>query len=198
MGEKMSDVEAVAMPEAEARAAVEAEFRKLPTWVKHRLVQLTTLAAAAEAVYSPHPSQSSSDALANLRTHALAVLSVPPGQLLQLIRNEPSKMVEVADPVMHQVLTEAMQVLKLKGNDYTMGKADFERLHNFDTAASFLGLKDTQVLGVYLYKHVASVFAYLGRGKVESEPIRGRIVDCINYLLLLALMVERAEQKAQP
>jgi hypothetical protein len=97
------------------------------------------------------------------------------------------------DADMDAMLERCFKILKVKGDDYTMGnKAD--RLHNFRTVASFTGLDMGAVWAVYFYKHVSAIFAFI-KGVGESEPIEERIADAINYLLLLSRLV--AERKAK-
>jgi len=89
------------------------------------------------------------------------------------------------------------KLLTVKGHDYTQGaKGDEGRLKNFYTSAEALGLTPLQVLGVYMKKHLDAVFTYIGKGKVESEPIEGRIHDAVNYLLLLNKLIVVEQRKA--
>ena len=90
-------------------------------------------------------------------------------------------------------IKECIKVLQVKGDDYTIGTGD--RLHNFKSVASFTGMTPEQVLGVYFYKHISAIFAYIKNGKQsESEPIEGRIVDAINYMLLFNKMVQERKR----
>lgn len=82
---------------------------------------------------------------------------------------------------------ECARVLAVKGRDYTQGDG---RLKNFYRNAERLGTTGRQVLAIYLFKHMDAIETFLRRGAVESEPIEGRIVDAINYLLLLYKMVQ--------
>ncbi len=88
-----------------------------------------------------------------------------------------------------QLFSECKDILKVKGNDYTDNK---DRLSNF---RGFPGLDQKVALAVYMHKHYIAVQNYCLRGKLESEPIRGRICDMINYLLLLNYMVETTNEK---
>lgn len=91
---------------------------------------------------------------------------------------------------------ECDKLLTSKGHDYTQGaEGDYGRLKNFYTGAEYLGLTPLQVLGVYFKKHIDAVFTFIKKGQVESEPIEGRIYDCINYLLLLYKMVSYEKRK---
>lgn len=86
---------------------------------------------------------------------------------------------------------ECIQIQATKGHDYTSGSDD--RLLNFRTAAEAAGVSIEQAWYVYFFKHLSAVQTYVKHGQVESEPIRGRIVDCINYLLLLWLIVREKD-----
>lgn len=79
------------------------------------------------------------------------------------------------------------EILGVKGRDYTQGDG---RLKNFTRNAERLGLSAEQVLAIYLFKHMDAIETYLRKGRVESEPIEGRIYDAINYLLLLYKLVQ--------
>ena len=92
---------------------------------------------------------------------------------------------------MRDLLTECLKIQATKGQDYTSGSGD--RLLNFRTAAEAAGISITQAWYVYFFKHLLAVQTYVKRGQVESEPIRGRIADCINYLLLLWLIVREQD-----
>jgi hypothetical protein len=72
-----------------------------------------------------------------------------------------------------------------KGKDYGGKIAN----SNFHEAAARRGISPMQVWGVYFDKHLAAVDAYIREGRVESEPIEGRIDDMITYLFILRSMV---------
>ena len=73
-----------------------------------------------------------------------------------------------------------------KGADYS---GDEDVLWNFRHAAERLGLTSELIWAVYAGKHWDAIMAYCCRGKVESEPVAGRITDLILYLHLLRAMV---------
>ncbi len=92
-----------------------------------------------------------------------------------------------------KMIKSCVDILKVKGKDYTIGTQD--RLYNFKTVAQFTGLTPEAVLGVYFYKHVSAVFSFIkSGGQSESEPIEGRIADCINYMLLFQKMVQERKR----
>jgi len=102
-----------------------------------------------------------------------------------------------SDADFDEMLNRCLDILKVKGNDYTVGKADTDRLHNFRTVADFTGLTPKEALGVYLYKHVAAIYAFIkSDGQAESEPIRDRLADVINYCLLLWKLIQE-ERRAE-
>lgn len=90
------------------------------------------------------------------------------------------------EPVFDDVLRECIEVMRTKGADYAEGSTD--RLSNFRRAGQDLGLSMREVLHVYLWKHLAAVRRYCATGELASETLRGRIVDVINYMLILALI----------
>ena len=96
-----------------------------------------------------------------------------------------------------RTLAACVEILEVKGADYTVGSTD--RLANFRKVAEFTGMTQEQVLGTYLYKHVAAIFAYIKNGgQSESEPIEGRISDVINYMLLFGKMVAESKRDIVP
>lgn len=83
----------------------------------------------------------------------------------------------------HVLLDECLKLLEAKGKDY---QNEDDRFANFRIP----GLTTRQTWMVYAHKHYCAIQAFCTKGKVESEPIRERIKDMINYLLLLNFMIE--------
>lgn len=94
-----------------------------------------------------------------------------------------------------ETVMKCWEIYDYKGNDYTRGKGDLDRTDNFKMAAENNGVTVLQAWGVYFYKHVSAVWRFLKDGKVESEPIEGRIYDVINYAILLLLLVKEMRAK---
>jgi hypothetical protein len=94
------------------------------------------------------------------------------------------------EPAMQALLEECARVLDAKGADYTVGQGHLDRVRNFRGAAIDLGLPMRQVWAVYAHKHWTAVMKHARDGQVESEPIEGRLVDMINYLLLYKLIAD--------
>lgn len=93
---------------------------------------------------------------------------------------------------------DCWNIYDVKGNDYTRGLGDLDRADNFKKAADFNKVSAFQAWGVYFYKHVSAIFRFIGDGKVESEPIEGRIHDIINYSILLLLLVKEKRHAEGP
>lgn len=81
-----------------------------------------------------------------------------------------------------------------KGKDYA---GDEDALANFKVIGKDLGLDPLKVWGVYASKHWSAVMAYVREGKVESEPIEGRLHDVILYCFLLLGLIEERKSKAK-
>lgn len=90
-----------------------------------------------------------------------------------------------------RVMETCNTLLNIKGADYAGpgDGSDKARLANFYRNAERLGLTPFQVLGVYANKHLDAIHSFIATGVVQSEPIESRIVDSINYLLLLYKLV---------
>lgn len=87
-----------------------------------------------------------------------------------------------------KMLDECDQITKTKGQDYTKGQDDC--LANF-YEGNTLGIGAQQVCGMFMKKHSDSIANYIRTGgQSESEPIRERIKDNINYLLFLNALIE--------
>lgn len=88
-------------------------------------------------------------------------------------------------------LEECDSITQTKGKDYTKSSADC--LANFKEGAVF-GLKPLQVAGMFGKKHIDSIYNYIKtNGQSESEPIRERLKDAVNYLMFIGALIE--EQK---
>jgi len=91
----------------------------------------------------------------------------------------------------NKFLTETLKLSDQKRIEYTEGNHETNVLWNFENIGKTLNLTPFQVLSVYLQKHTSSLFNYFKTGKEYSEPIKGRITDIINYLLLMVAMLTK-------
>lgn len=93
-------------------------------------------------------------------------------------------------------LAQSARLLVSKGAEYA-GSED--RLVNFKRGAMQVAATPLQVAQIYLSKHLDSIQTYIretaaGRYPQLSEPIQGRFHDAVNYLLLMAALVEEQER----
>lgn len=92
-----------------------------------------------------------------------------------------------------ELIKDAFKVSNAKGQDYTQ-KSD-DALKNFKSVGVNLGLTPYQTLGVYMQKHQEAISSFIKHGgQLESEPIKERIIDNINYLCLLYGLIKENEQ----
>lgn len=98
------------------------------------------------------------------------------------------------DAVADRIITEVKRMRDTKGKEYAGTK---DRFDNFNRLAARTGVPREIVWQVYFTKHIDALESFLKTGETSSnEPIEGRIVDCITYLLLLAGMLEENEIEA--
>ena len=87
------------------------------------------------------------------------------------------------DRVMDEMFLACNEVMKSKGLAYS-GKED--KLGNFKRCAKLSGTDIDKVWFTYFIKHFDSLCSYIRGEYSDSEPIKGRIIDMINYLYLYA------------
>ena len=80
-----------------------------------------------------------------------------------------------------ELLEHCRKIRDSKGIDYTDGE---DRLSNFKTNAKRWCTNPRLVWAIYFGKHLDAIASHVHRGQVESEPIKDRIADAINYLIL--------------
>ena len=100
------------------------------------------------------------------------------------------------------IFKQVEEVMDNKGKEYS-GKED--RLANFKRNGKNLGLAPEAIWGVYCGKHWDSLMSFLkdlnsgidikALEGVLSEPIDGRIMDIITYLILLQGLIEERRTK---
>lgn len=97
--------------------------------------------------------------------------------------------------VFESMVGEMERTLVSKGAEYA-GTAD--RLSNFKRGAAATGCNPLTVAFVYASKHFDSIATYVRNQqagmKVQtlSEPIEGRFIDLMNYLVLMNAIVQEA------
>lgn len=90
------------------------------------------------------------------------------------------------DRVTDMFLERASNIRSSKGKDYQRGMEDV--LSNFKITSEKFGISELKVYAVYLDKHLAAIEYFLRTGRMESEPLQSRILDIVNYMLLLNAM----------
>ena len=98
---------------------------------------------------------------------------------------------ETREQLISTLLERAAELRLVKGNDYS-GMEDVNL--NFKRGAARVGLDAKTVTMIYLMKHMDAIETFVRDGKVKSEPIEGRIVDAVNYLLILASIIEEEKE----
>ncbi len=97
------------------------------------------------------------------------------------------------DQFQKNLIAEVVAMRATKGREYAN---DADRFANFRRLASQIGLKDYQIAWVYGVKHLDGIASFMKTGQeFSSETIRGRIVDAITYLTLIAGMIEEAKNQ---
>lgn len=81
---------------------------------------------------------------------------------------------------------DCYDTLSKAGKEYAGGT---DALDNFKLIASIVGVEPRQVAFTYLMKHVISI----GKGVSIREGMRGRVVDAINYLYIIAALDKETE-----
>lgn len=66
---------------------------------------------------------------------------------------------------------------------------------NFEETAERLGISREEVLYVFLDKHLRGVARWIRGVKDQRDAVEGRIIDAINYLIILYAMIRDEEDK---
>ncbi len=101
-----------------------------------------------------------------------------------------------------EALTEELFIgcidtMKAKGPDYASSPDDSpeerDRLWNFKEVARRTGSNPYKVWAVYFNKHIVSLEKWVRERELQSEPLEGRIIDAINYLVLFRALLKEGE-----
>jgi hypothetical protein len=100
---------------------------------------------------------------------------------------------EEFDKFQAELLAEVVEMKNTKGKEYAAGG---DRFANFNEDAKDNGIHRLAAASIFLNKHMRSIKSYVRNGQTFStETIRGRIVDAIAYLTLIAGMIEEEQNK---
>jgi len=90
-----------------------------------------------------------------------------------------------------KLFEESFKLLKSKNKDYSTND---DALNGFKLAAKDAGITTYQAWLIYARKHWGAIANFCKNGgQVESEPIRERLKDMINYCALLEAIIEDAD-----
>lgn len=95
------------------------------------------------------------------------------------------------DNFQEKLLAEVTAMGQTKGKEYA---SETDRFDNFNQDAADNDIDRLKAANIFLNKHMRAIKSYIRKGQTYSnEPIRGRIVDAITYLTLIAGMIEESE-----
>lgn len=102
--------------------------------------------------------------------------------------------------VVDEFQAQSADLLRKKGGEYA---TDDDRLKNFRQVADLIGLDPEAVCMTYLLKHMQSLSQSIQTGdrpwawrdEDGGEALKQRIADAINYLYLLAAILEHNQQE---
>lgn len=86
-----------------------------------------------------------------------------------------------------EILEKCYTILKTKSVDYA---EDNDRLAEIRKTAEMTGCTMPQVLGVYMNKHLRSIFKWFRGEQLRGEPVEEKLVDNIVYSLLVYKLVK--------
>jgi hypothetical protein len=95
-----------------------------------------------------------------------------------------------------EFLKATLELSDNKRIEYTEGNHMDNVLWNFESSAKDVNSTPMKVLIIFLNKHLSSLKSYFRTGKEFSESIEGRIMDIINYLLLLVAMIRSEREQS--
>ena len=91
-----------------------------------------------------------------------------------------------------RLLKECRNILETKGRSYSTRN---DELQNFKELGYLLCLPPEVVCLTFLMKHITSIFSIVRGERFDTEGMRSRIVDSINYLILLNALFEEKESR---
>jgi hypothetical protein len=89
--------------------------------------------------------------------------------------------------VKDEILPDCFKIMQTKGESYS-GIED--KLGNFKRCAKLANVSVEKAWFVYFVKHFDALSSYIREEYKDSEQIKGRIQDLINYLFLLSAILK--------
>ena len=90
--------------------------------------------------------------------------------------------------VLNAVFNECRELMGHGQKEYAHDEAN--AMANFERTGEELGIPRDKVLMIFARKHWDGIVSYVNGHKSQRESVKGRINDCINYLVLLRGMIE--------
>lgn len=90
-----------------------------------------------------------------------------------------------------ELLDKCLRIMKTKAIDYA---EEDDRLAELRATAAEIGVSMKQVLGVYMNKHLRSVFKWLRGEELKGEPVEDKLMDIIVYCLLAYKLVKESRR----
>lgn len=97
----------------------------------------------------------------------------------------------------YEEVFEAVRDVRARAQD-EYARYDARPFANFERIGERLKLPREKVWAIYFEKHLDGIHAYLDGHRSQREDVRGRLLDAINYLMLLWGMVEENERNDLP
>lgn len=102
---------------------------------------------------------------------------------------------EQRNDIAQNIFNECLHLLKNKGIAYS-GEEDVNS--NFKVVAQLIGRTKYEVWSVYFMKHILSILHAIEHNPhapvEKTEGMNGRIYDAINYLIILASLIDEDKQ----
>jgi hypothetical protein len=95
----------------------------------------------------------------------------------------------LGDKVFARRFSDCIDTLRAKNADYSQNEQKGDRIAAFRRIARDIDLPMRKVWAVFAQKHWGAIMRFVKEGRVESEPIDGRIDDLINYAVLFGAIV---------
>lgn len=102
--------------------------------------------------------------------------------------------IEQREKIAAEIFENCLDILRKKGADYSSLS---DSLSNFKEGGAMIGRTKYEVWAIYFFKHVKSILNSIKSNpkapQTESEPLRGRIEDIINYSVIFAALLREDE-----
>ena len=114
-------------------------------------------------------------------------------QILQETKSYSSTTYSEFDIFFDVFIKECQGMQATKGREYAGAN---DRFDNFNRQSKKNAVDRLVVANIYLGKHLDAIDNFIREGKIYSnEGIRGRIIDAVTYLILIAGMIELNNKK---